>query len=225
MDLSPSRVIRGVKNLYRREVLRDGPLLEAQRFFREKGEARRLDYPLGPDSVVVDLGGYVGDFAQAIHERYGSVVHAFEPMPKFAEQARARFSGNDKVRIYGFGLGAEDGSFALSDDGPASSFVELGKTHRHQVCEVRAIAPVLRELNIDKIDLMKINIEGGEYDVLPALIDAGRLPDIRHLQIQFHTTGDYEANRDAIRAVLEATHSERWCYKFVWESWTLKTAK
>lgn len=57
MDLSPARVIRGLKNLYRREVLRDGSLLEARRFFRENGEARRLDYPLGPESVVVDLGG------------------------------------------------------------------------------------------------------------------------------------------------------------------------
>jgi len=222
MDLSPARIVRGVKNLYRREVLRDGPLLEAQRFFREKGEARRLEYPLGPDSVVLDLGGYVGDFAKAIHDRYGSTVHVFEPMPKFAEQARAKFADNDKVHVYGYGLGSEDGSFALSDDGPASSFVDLTKAKRHQVCEIRAIIPTLKALNIEHIDLVKINIEGGEYDVLPALIEADFLPRINHLQIQFHTTGDYEASRDAIRSALEKTHDERWCYRFVWESWSLK---
>ncbi|HWQ88280.1 FkbM family methyltransferase [Brevundimonas sp.] len=222
MDLSPSRVIRGLKNLYRREVLRDGPLLEARRFFRENGEARRLDYPLGPESVVVDLGGYRGDFAWAINSRYGSVVHAFEPMPKFAAEAQARFAGNDKVHIHCFGLGAENGAFALSDDGPASSFVDLGKASRHQVCEMRAVNQTLDALGIDHIDLLKVNIEGGEYDVMPALIAGGLFPRIKHLQIQFHTVGDFEHDRDAIRIELEKTHSERWCYRFVWESWSLK---
>lgn len=222
MDLSPSRVIRGLKNLYRREVLRDGPLLEVQRFFREKGEARRLDYPLGPESIVVDLGGYRGDFAWAINNRYGSVVHAFEPMPKFAAQAQARFADNDKVHIHCFGLGSKNGEFALSDDGPASSFVDLGKAMRHQMCEIHEINSTLDALGIDHIDLLKINIEGGEYDVLTALIAGGRLPRIKHLQIQFHTVGDFEHDRDAIRAELEKTHDERWCYRFVWESWSLK---
>ncbi len=145
-------------------------------------------------------------------------------MPKFAEQARAKFAENGKVHIHSYGLGSADGSFALSDDGPASSFVDLSKAKRHQVCEIRAILPALKALNVDHIDLLKVNIEGGEYDVLPALIEGGFLPRINHLQIQFHTTGDYEANRDAIRAALETAHDERWCYRFVWESWSLKTA-
>lgn len=111
-------------------------------------------------------------------------------MPKFATQAKARFAGNDKVHIHCFGLGSKNGAFALSDDGPASNFVDLGKSNRHQVCEIRAINPTLDALGIDHIDLLKINIEGSEYDVLPSLITGRRLPRIRHLQIQFHTVGD-----------------------------------
>lgn len=38
MDLSASSVICGLKNLYRREALRDGPLLQAHHFFRENGK-------------------------------------------------------------------------------------------------------------------------------------------------------------------------------------------
>ena len=39
---------------------------------------------------------------------------------------------------------------------------------------------------ITEIDLLKINIEGGEYDVIPRLLDTKMINKIKYIQIQFH---------------------------------------
>lgn len=220
------QVVRRLKILYHREILRDGPLLEAKRWFRDKGDQTlRLDYPLDEKSVVVDLGGYIGDWASAIHSRYGSTVHVFEPVPSLHQKCVDRFAGNPKLHAHCYGLSDKNGMFAATDDADASSFVSLEKSDRQISCELKSAPEALAALGIDHIDLLKINIEGGEYEVLPALIEAGWIPRIRFLQIQFHTVGnDYEAARDSIRAELEKTHDEEWCYRFFWEGWRRKEA-
>ena len=214
------KIGRKLVNLYRREVLRDEPLLEAKRWFRDRGDStHRLNYKLDRDSVVVDLGGYIGDFAQQIHDRYGSTVHLFEPVPAFHARCVQRFANNPKIHPHCYGLGSSAGFFPISDDADASSFLASTKAG-HLNAEVRPITEALDALGITAIDLLKINIEGGEYEVLTALIEAGFLPRIRNIQVQFHTVGsDYEGARNTIRHELEKTHRETWCYKFVWENW------
>lgn len=214
------KIVRKGKNLYRREVLRDGPLLEAKRWFRDDGDNNlRLNYDLNSDSVVVDIGGYIGDFAQQIHDRYGASVYLFEPVPAFHARCVQRFGSTPKVHSFCYGLGSTAGVFQISDDADASSFFAKGKGGQIDA-EVRSIAEVLEKLAISRIDLLKINIEGGEYDVLPALIRSGWIPRIRNIQVQFHTVGDdYEGARNSIRDELAKTHRETWCYKFVWENW------
>ncbi len=70
---------------------------------------------------------------------------------------------------------------------------------------------------------MEINIEGGEYEVLPRLIDVGMVKDIDRLQIQFHSFVDNAAaRREDIQSKLAKTHEMVWCYDFVWECWTRK---
>ena len=73
-----SRIQTKLEFLYRRYILREPFLLEAARWFRDKGdETLRLDYPLTQESIVFDLGGYHGDFAAAVYERYGCKVYLF----------------------------------------------------------------------------------------------------------------------------------------------------
>lgn len=77
--------------------------------------------------------------------------------------------------------------------------------------------------NIKHIDLIKINIEGGEYDLLEHLLDANFVEQIENLQIQFH---DFVENASArmkkIQNRLEKTHYLTYHYPFVWDNWTLK---
>ena len=71
-------------------------------------------------------------------------------------------------------------------------------------------------------DLVKINIEGMEFDILPYILANG-CTDC-YYQIQFHDfVSGAEEKREAIRETLRKTHDEMWCYDWVWESWKPKT--
>lgn len=219
-----SAIIRRAINFVRREVLRDSFLLEVKRWVSDNGDATlRLEYPLCKNSVVWDIGGYHGDFAAQIHQKYGCLVDVFEPVPIFHKMCLSRFSGNENIRCLKFGLSEKAGWFEISDDEDASSFVRGSAGVNGHRAELRPVTSMFDELGVSRVDLLKINIEGGEFDVLPALIDSGLVERVRFLQIQFHNfIPGAKQKRDAIRGGLNKTHTEMWNYPFVWESWVIR---
>lgn len=209
---------------FRRYILRDQFLIAGARWFKDRGdETLRLDYPLTKDSVVFDLGGYRGDFAAAIYERYGCKVYIFEPVSEFYNKCVARFKDNSQVVCLNYGLTSVDGWLNIGLAENATSFSSPHAQGAVERVQVRSVVKCIRELGIKHIDLFKINIEGGEYEVLPAIIESGDISKIDYLQIQFHNfVNDANSRRDSIRLQLEKTHSEMWDYHFIWESWKLK---
>lgn len=198
----------------------------ARKLWRKKNgdTTLRMDYPLNSGSVVFDLGGYQGDFSNSIYERYGCTVYLFEPVKIFYESCLERFKNNPKIHCYNFGLGAESGTFQISDDKDASSLYLNAKDNRNlELIEIESFNNFVEDNSIQQIDLIKINIEGGEFDVLPKIIDSNYINNIKYLQIQFHQfIPDSTTKRENIRKKLRDTHDESWCFPFVWESWTRK---
>lgn len=209
---------------YRLHVKGDPFLRMAQRWFRDKGdETLRLAYPLDQNSVVIDVGGYRGDFADALAKRFDCHIVIFEPVEEFYRHCVSRFSGNSKIKVVNAGLGAFDRWLPLYVQNDASSFERSAPSAHTNLGQIRQVDAALTELGIVRVDLMKINIEGGEYELLQALIDSGWLTRIRYLQVQFHNfVHDAAARRKALKEALSSSHKEMWCYDFIWESWELK---
>lgn len=221
-----SSIRKKAKTFVRCEILRD-PQARAYRDWQRDSEANNLraDYDLDASSVVVDLGGYKGDFASEIHSRFGCQVHLFEPVPHLFEQCRSRFAGIGVIHCYPYAVGPIDGRFQISDDGLASSFKQTGRGQSTILAEMKEIGSTFDNLGLSQIDLLKINIEGGEYDILPILIHSGRISEIRNIQVQFHLFHDTaKQDRQSIRNNLALTHDETWCYPFIWENWRLKSS-
>ena len=74
------------------------------------------------------------------------------------------------------------------------------------------------------VDLIKINIEGGEYEVLESLIADNKLSMFKNLQIQFHDfiIENAKERMSKIQQELAKTHVLTYQYEFVWENWKLK---
>lgn len=164
------------------------------------------DLPEQP--VVLDVGGYEGGWSDIVLAvRPAAVIHIFEPHPGFAEALRRKFANNANVTVHEFAIGAEPGQLELSDSADASSAFggKPGQTHK---AEVRAVADFFATTGLQSVDLAKINIEGGEYDLLPAMIETGLIARIKRLQVQFHLFDpSWSAARDAIRNQLAASHA------------------
>lgn len=191
-------------------------------WYAARGNATlRLEYDLAPQSIVFDLGGYEGQWASDIHAMYGCRIYVFEPVPAFAERIARRFRHNPGIRVFDFGLSArtETGRIGLAKDG--SSLYKPGT----ESVEIRlvSIAEFLRRENIADIDLMKINIEGGEYALLEQLLSEGLAARIQNIQVQFHDfVPDAEARMAAIQQGLARTHETTYQFPFVWENWRLR---
>ena len=224
-DYVSSKFYRGQSHTRKKDI----PTSEVARWFKDKGDQTlRLDYPLlDSNSIVFDVGGYVGDFANKIHQKYDCKVYVFEPHPKFFKKCVKRFKNNEKIIPLNFGLAHESGEFQISDSADSSSFFNPPKTGKGAIsCGVREFFEVVEELEISFINLMKVNIEGGEYPLLEHIIDAKSVNLVNEYQIQFHDFIDNAVKRrDGIVEALVTTHERTWCYEFVWENWKSKSHK
>jgi FkbM family methyltransferase len=194
----------------------------SRKWFADEGDKTlRLDYDLDESSIVFDLGGYEGQWASDLFSMYCCSIRIFEPVEEFALNIGKRFSKNRKITLHKFGLSSEttNARIALGNDG--SSIFKSGD-QSEDISLVRAI-DFMHENSISKIDLMKINIEGGEYDLLEHLIESGFVNKIKDIQVQFHDfIPDAESRMHDIQKQLERTHRLTYQYEFVWENWRIK---
>jgi FkbM family methyltransferase len=222
------KILTKIKNklirLYRQHILRDEFFLEASRWVKDKGDTtHRLNYPLTTNSTVFDLGGYHGDFAHAIHQRFGCKVYVFEPVPEFHKKCVDRFQSNKDIICLNYGLGSTDAWINISMAENSSSTIVGTFDISAQKVHIKSVTDTIAEIGVTKIDLLKINIEGGEFDVIPAMIASADIKKVNFLQVQFHNFVHKAVEmRTDIRSELKATHDEMWSYNFVWESWSLK---
>ena len=177
----------------------------------------RVEYPLNQDSIVIDIGAYRGDWAKKIYDRYKCVITAYEPVSENYKISYEAIKGLDKVCLKYYGVGKKRESIEISLLADGSSLFREGE--RKERIELYAVEDELQ----GKIDLLKINVEGGEYDILDELIRLGRMPDISNFQVQFHRfVNDYEERYNTIAAALAQTHELTYRFPFVWENWRLK---
>jgi len=179
----------------------------------------RLTYELNANSLVLDLGGFQGEWAAQIYERYACQIQIFEPVPEFYEFIQSRFSDNPKITSHCYGLGSKDETLEICISKDASSI--YGTDGEKQKIQLTNVHKWFKN-QIDKdVDLMKINIEGGEYDLLEHMHAMGDLLKVKHFQIQFHSWAPQAQKRyKVIHQYLKQTHQMTWCYPFVWENWS-----
>jgi FkbM family methyltransferase len=183
-------------------------------------------------AIVLDVGAYIGDWTTRFLERadeHGVLdlrLHAFEPEPSSAALLRDGIGADPRVEVHAFGMGGQDRIDRLTISGPGSSVHgdpaapgALGATE----IEVRDADAVLRSLGVEHVDLIKINIEGCEFELLDRLHETGWLRRIGTVIVQFHEFAPdaYRARRRN-RRWLSETHDCTWSYTWVNERWDPK---
>ena len=155
--------------------------------------------------------------------KYGCRSVIFEPIPRFATQCKALFARNSLVTVRAEALGGSDRLSTFSFEADGSS--EFGARGTEAIIDV-PVVDISGVLGNEFVDCLKLNIEGGEYEVLERLTQTGKVSQCRSVLVQFHRQPPgWEARYDALRARLKETHVQEWAYPMVWEKWTARTAR
>lgn len=175
-------------------------------------EGLRYQYNLTPDSLVIDVGAYHGNFSREISRLYGCKIWAFEPIRVWFDWAIKNQS--DKVTVFPFGLGAAGGfrEFYIKGD--------MSGEHAEGLCAIVSIAPVDILFAWSNVHLLKLNIEGGEFEVLETIIGKGKVGIFRDIQVQPHgVVPNAEARWAAIQSDLLKTHHLTYDFPWVWQNY------
>jgi len=185
-------------------------------------ESDRYEYDLRPSDVVLDCGGYEGRFADEINRRYGCTVHVLEPVKKFYDGIERRFGANHpNVFVHNVGIAA---------DGPTKTIFKIkgDMTGAHadqgEEVEVRLVGVVhfIEYFAPDGVALLKLNVEGSEFEVVEKLVESGAIKGVKNLQVQWHDVVPAAAERyAALQPELAKTHHLTFDHGWVWQSWAI----
>jgi FkbM family methyltransferase len=178
----------------------------------------RLNYDLNENSIVFDLGGYEGWFTEQINNKYKSKIFCFEPIIDYFNLIKEKFIGYNNIIIFPLAVSNNNDQNFIYLNNDSTSMYVVGENRF--VINCVTLDNIMKHCNLNKIDLIKINIEGAEYDLLDYMILNNLIDKCDNIQVQFHNTiNDYESRYDKIKTELEKTHHLTYRYPFVWESW------
>lgn len=170
----------------------------------------RYEYDLKADDAVIDVGAYKGEWATEIYIRHHCLVDVIEPTEYIRDYKHGR--------IINKAAGTHNGKQSFGGRCYYSSIFEPGD-HEYECFDIN---PFLE--SYPEIALLKINVEGAEFDLLSHIIGAGLHKRIKNIQVQFHQLEGvpYKTWYAELSKQLSLTHNLTWHYPFCWESWQIK---
>lgn len=173
----------------------------------------RQEYKIPQDTqVVVDAGANIGTFSIYASLNNVKEIYAIEPFPETFNQLQKNIELNGlktKVRLKPIALAKESGNRLMDlHEGPSQSRGLLKKNDGHLGLKVPTLtlADFLKSINKEEIDLLKIDIEGGEHEVFHNSDDQ-TLMKIKHIAMEYHPNESKSALFDRLqKANFKLTH-------------------
>lgn len=152
----------------------------------ERWESSLVEKLIKEDAICIDVGANIGYYSLLMASKATrGQVHSFEPVSRNLHlmSVSAALNGFTNLVLNCCAVGDVDGfvSFAISEDGAYSSFLDTGRrpVSRSTVVPVARLDSYCRERSIERIDFLKVDVEGAEKRVLEGA--SGCLQDV-HLR-------------------------------------------
>lgn len=144
---------------------------------------------LEDEDVVLDIGANEGMFSIMIAKLYPNVrVVALEPVPRTFYQMIRNIGLNGVLNVEPLNVGVGKGNGIMNVHNTysgGSSLVDTFDPVSHEQVPVKLISidELWDSLNLKRVKLMKVDIEGGEYD---ALYGCHKIPSVDNFVGEFH---------------------------------------
>jgi FkbM family methyltransferase len=146
----------------------DNYFTRVERHIAENHTYRNALNALPKGSVIVDIGANIGATTALAHRLANpAAIYCIEPSPRaFAcLTAMIKANGFDNCHAIPAAIGAERGS-ALLDETSTLALSALSTDGQGVPVEVRTLDDIAAEIGLDRLDLLKIDVEGSELNAL-----------------------------------------------------------
>jgi len=183
-----------------------GDAMTVAEIFMGNEYVRGLDLPDNP--VVVDVGGFIGDFAlYAVKRLNASRVIVCEPSPRNWILLLKNIANNgyeDRIEAVNKAV-TDGGSVMMNLDGPDESqcMVSAYYGSGEQLTAVSGISlgDLLRDRAVERVDLLKIDCEGGEFAILEST-PSDVFSRIRNIVFEYHQIEGVWAKLESVKRQL-----------------------
>lgn len=150
------------------------------------------DYKHGNDvdiregDVVVDLGGNIGIFTRYAYQKGASKIITFEPDRRYFEILKLNSPPN--VHLFNAAIGDKLGKMRLTESphlGGSNLWQEKDLEHVQYDVDVYTLDYILDNKLVDRIDFIKVDIEGSEIMALSGISDEN-LSRVRNIVVEYH---------------------------------------
>ena len=212
---SLARRIYGVK-LFLREGQSDASI-----WFLFNRENFKYEIDFKSDGLVLDIGSYLGEYTEKLLKKNPAMTFwLYEPIPEYYKVCSDRFRDRETIFVYQRAVSADGRNIRMQVDGLRSR-QELGISP--EVLEIASIGIQKIFDSASEVELLKMNIEGMEYECLDQLILSNSLIKAKNLLIQFHNFEREDVNnRDRVRKALERDFTNVYTFEWMWELWIRK---
>jgi FkbM family methyltransferase len=155
------------------------------------------------DDVLVDIGANIGYVSTCFLKNVpDSSVIAVEPVPLNLSLLTINLNRFGRYQIYPFALSNQDGEtwFEVDSANMGGSHMVHGRGDRTTKVETRAANRLFTDLNIEKVDLMKLDAEGAEEIILATC--ANQLESLQPRAIVFEDSQNSVVADSGVRSTL-----------------------
>lgn len=144
---------------------------------------------ISPGSIVYSFGvGQDISFDLALIKKYGCIIFAFDPTPKSIDWIKQQ-TLPENFNFYPLAIANYDGKAQFfppkNPNFVSHTLIRRSETsYRSIIVDVRRLSTIMKLLGHQSIDLLKMDIEGAEYFVIPD-IEKSNI-EIRQICLEFH---------------------------------------
>ena len=144
--------------------------------------------PLSKAANPVVLSFGLGDdisFDEEMCNSYGAHVYGFDPTTASLSWIEARGIPSN-MQVIPIGIANRDGKqkFSLPENESRGNFSAKATEGNPITCDVMRYGSILALLKLQHVDVLKLDVEGSEYDVIPDIVTSSILPD--QFLVEFH---------------------------------------